>query len=93
MGNMILLDRTSQATIFKQKDCADNIFIAKGDDFSHSSDVGYSRRNLPHKISDIKGDLVLNEKLMSSILYLKGDAQRRLRARSQWERKHQHFQE
>ena len=64
---MILSDSVSQETMFEQKDHTGKIFIAKGDHFTHSSGDGELRRKSRHTISGIKGDHMLDEKLMSNI--------------------------
>ena len=46
MEDVILLDSVSQSTIFKQKDCVDNIFISKNDHCIHSSGKGNSYSHL-----------------------------------------------
>ena len=66
MDDVILLDSASQATMFKQKDCVENIFIAKGHQCIHSSDDGELCGDLRCKTADIKGDHMFDEKSMSN---------------------------
>ena len=70
MDVVILSDNLSQATVFKQKDCVDNIFISKGNHWIHSSGDAELRIDLRCKIAGDKGDHALDEKLMSNILSL-----------------------
>ena len=73
MYDVILLDIVLQVTIFKHKDCADKIFISKGNHFIHSNGDRESWIHLSCEITSVKGNPKLNEDSMSSILSLAYD--------------------
>ena len=53
---------------FEQKYCVDNIFIFKNDNCTHSSGKGKSCSHVRYKISGVKGNNMLDEDSMRSIL-------------------------